>query len=284
MPHEQVACRQPLLPGHQLHLKQQHCTARDTPGWRWRGRKGSIPVRRRPGSVLQPALGAPQSPVSPVGHRTLGKASLMGPSSPQCRSAPHLHSLRAPGVGVPRAAASLPHTCPAGLCPGLQSPCWPPVWPPGGPHSHGCSRGKADSQASQHPIVPHQPSLPATPPGACPTQPSAGPNSSEVGCRPHHATAPQVRPGGPISPCFGFPSTDGDSSSPRLTGSPSLCPCIENLSSLGSPCWLDGNITEAPIGVCREDSPSLGPPTCPALALPRTHEEKSLVPSRSEQL
>lgn len=34
MPHKQVACGQPLLSGHQLHLKQQHCTARDPPGWR----------------------------------------------------------------------------------------------------------------------------------------------------------------------------------------------------------------------------------------------------------
>ena len=32
------------------------------------------------------------------------------------------------------------------------------------------------------------------------------------------------------------------------------------------------------------DSPRLGPPTCPALAPPRTHEEKSLVPSSREQL
>lgn len=34
MPHKQVAFGQPLLPGDQLHLKQQHSTARDPPGWR----------------------------------------------------------------------------------------------------------------------------------------------------------------------------------------------------------------------------------------------------------
>lgn len=65
------------------------------------------------------------------------------PIRPVC---PHLRSPRVPGAGAPRAAASLPHTCPAGPRPGLQSPCWPPESPPGGPHSHGW--GRADSQVS----------------------------------------------------------------------------------------------------------------------------------------
>lgn len=136
VPHKQVACGQPLLPGHQLHLKQQHRTAGDTPGWR-RGRE----KRRRKASPSGPglgptcslALGAPQPrglsfPVPGAWNvcRTPGKDSCTPPASPQGQSAPHLRSLRVPGAGAPRAAASLPHTCPAGPCPGPQSPCWPP--------------------------------------------------------------------------------------------------------------------------------------------------------------
>lgn len=41
VPHKQVAFGQPLLAGYQLHLKQQHSTAGDPPGWREGEGKGS---------------------------------------------------------------------------------------------------------------------------------------------------------------------------------------------------------------------------------------------------
>uniref|UniRef100_A0A7N5JJE4 5'-nucleotidase n=1 Tax=Ailuropoda melanoleuca TaxID=9646 RepID=A0A7N5JJE4_AILME len=47
---DKVACGQPLLPGHQLHFKEQHRTARDTPGCREREEK------RRKASPLGPGL------------------------------------------------------------------------------------------------------------------------------------------------------------------------------------------------------------------------------------
>lgn len=65
MPHKQVAGGQPLLPRHQLHLKQQHCAARDTPGWREGGQKESVPIR--PGSEPS-VLPSPHASVSPTGH------------------------------------------------------------------------------------------------------------------------------------------------------------------------------------------------------------------------
>jgi hypothetical protein len=53
VPHKQIACGQSVLPGYQFHLKQQHSTARDTPGWREGGRreveKGLIEAGSGPG-------------------------------------------------------------------------------------------------------------------------------------------------------------------------------------------------------------------------------------------
>lgn len=153
MPHKQVALGQPLLPGDELHLEQQYSTARDPPGWWWEN-EGD-----RSGLVRAWLCGLPSvpssRPVTPLGGWRVGGQGVFTESAErgkrvgQTGPAPHLHSPRVPGVGGPPAAASPPHTCPAGLCPVLRSPCWPPELPPGGPRSH--AWGGADSQVSALP-------------------------------------------------------------------------------------------------------------------------------------
>lgn len=128
-------------------------------------RAAGVGSREGEGPASQPAQHTPGPPASAahggcwrVGqgtfteppYRTTQKAPLTPPTSQQGPrragqrggefrpvSTPHLRSLRVPGAGGPRAAASLPRTCPAGPCPGLRSLCGPPESPPEGPRSHG---------------------------------------------------------------------------------------------------------------------------------------------------
>ena len=122
VPHKQVARGQPVLPGHQLHLKQQHSTARDPPGCRSgeqrRGGSGphftACPAHTRPTGLSCP-LGLLESGAGHV-YRTTQKAPLAPPTSQQGP-----RRAGAEGRRVQASLGSSPPLSPCARCGGITS-------------------------------------------------------------------------------------------------------------------------------------------------------------------